>query len=392
VNAAVVFCFLGDEQMGNRRFINQKLLRCGYTTGSCAAAAAKAAAIILLTGETVHSVSIRTPNGTQLTMDIQHPELYSGQVLCAVRKDSGDDPDITDGVLVFATVSRCASGIEIDGGEGIGRVTRAGLDQPVGAAAINSGPRRMIRQAVQEAITSAGYTGGLKVVISIPEGAKLALRTFNPHMGIEGGISVLGTTGIVEPMSNAALADTIRAEVSMLRAEGSRNLLITLGNYGENYARDTLHLSLVSQVKCSNFIGDAIAAAIEHDFGRILLVGHIGKLVKLGIGIMNTHSSNGDGRMETLAVCALEAGAEPPLLREIIRCVSTDAVLALLYENRLLQGAMEVLKQRVAYHISRHVLPETEIGFVCFTNAGEYAGTLFKSANADKLMKLWRTD
>ncbi|MEA4847832.1 MAG: cobalt-precorrin-5B (C(1))-methyltransferase CbiD [Clostridiaceae bacterium] len=378
--------------MESRRFINQKLLRCGYTTGSCAAAAAKAAACMLLTGEILSSVSIRTPEGIQLTMDVQDPEVYSDKAVCAVRKDSGDDPDVTNGILVFAAVSPCAEGIEIDGGEGIGRVTKAGLDQPVGAAAINSVPRGMIRQEVEQAMRVAGYTGGLRVIISAPEGAKLASRTFNPHMGIEGGISVLGTSGIVEPMSNAALVDTIRAEVSMLRAEGRRDLLITLGNYGEDYAKNTLCLSLDSHVKCSNFIGDAIAAAMEQDFLRVMIIGHIGKLVKLGIGMMNTHSDNGDGRMETLAACALEAGAELQLLRKIMGCVSTDAALSLLYERDLLKDSMEVLKRRIEYHLSRHVLPGRKMEFLCFTNTGEYAGTLFMSNNAKELMKLWRRD
>lgn len=376
--------------MNQRILVGQKLLRCGYTTGSCAAAAAKAATAMLLSNQREPVVTIRTPNGTRLALDVLHAEIHADRASCAVRKDSGDDPDATNGILVFAAVSRIPAGIEIDGGEGIGRVTKAGLDQPVGAAAINSVPRGMIRQAALQAAKEVGYDGGLRVIISAPEGEKLAARTFNPRMGIVGGISILGTSGIVEPMSDAALADTVRAEVAMLAVQNKRELLITLGNYGEAFARDTLGLSFHSHVKCSNFVGDAIAAAIERGFGKILLVGHIGKLVKLGIGMLNTHSGNGDGRLETLMACALEAGGNLSLLREIMDCVSTDAALARISEHGLLTPVMGALKSRIAYHLSRHVLPETVIGFVCFTNAGEYRGILAMSDNAGDLMKLWR--
>jgi cobalt-precorrin-5B (C1)-methyltransferase len=193
-------------------------------------------------------------------------------------------------------------------------------------------------------------------------------------------------------MSHAALADTVRTEIRMLAARGERSLLITPGNYGEAFARGELGLSLVSHVSCSNFIGEAIAAAVEHGFGKILLVGHIGKLVKLGIGMLNTHSHNGDGRLETLLACALEAGGGLPVLRGIMNCVSADAALALLYESGLLAPAMDVLRDRIAYHLSRHVTPETEIGFVCFTNAGAFRGVLAESENADELMKNRRRD
>lgn len=178
-----------------------KKLRCGYTTGSCAAGAAKAAAQMLLSGEIIAQISLITPSGMPLTLDVLSPQLTADSAACAVRKDSGDDPDVTNGILVFASVSKCGNGFEIDGGEGIGRVTKPGLDQPVGAAEINSTPRRMITEALCEIAQRYGYTGGFHVTISAPEGTALAKKTFNPRMGIVGGISIIGTTGIVEPMS-----------------------------------------------------------------------------------------------------------------------------------------------------------------------------------------------
>jgi cobalt-precorrin-5B (C1)-methyltransferase len=367
-----------------------KRLRCGYTTGSCAAAAAKAAAEFLLAGAAPQTVALDTPKGVPLTLDVQEAQAQSGWARCAVRKDSGDDPDVTNGVLVYATVKKCPSGIEIDGGPGVGRVTKPGLDQPVGAAAINSVPRAMIGAACREVAGRYGYTGGFAVEISIPAGTELARRTFNPRLGIEGGISVVGTTGIVEPMSNAALIKTIEVEISMLAAAGQKAALITPGNYGENFAHDVLGLDVERQVTCSNFIGEAIDAAVRSGMEKILLVGHIGKLVKLGIGMMNTHSAYGDGRMETLAACALEAGAPAAVLREVLKCVSTDGALALLAQAGALEGTMERLEERIGASLGRRVPDGVEIGFVCFTSGQGQGKVLAKSGNAEELMKLWK--
>ena len=367
-----------------------KTMRCGYTTGSCAAGAAGAAAQMLLTGEIVESVSMDTPKGIRLTLDIVDAQIGADRARCAVQKDSGDDPDITNGILVYAEARKTDVGIEIDGGEGVGRVTKAGLDQPVGAAAINSVPRRMIREQVAAACAQCGYEGGIGIVISIPDGAALAGKTFNPRIGIVGGISVIGTTGIVEPMSNAALLDTVRLELNVLRTSGARDVLLCPGNYGEDFAENALGLSMRRQVSTSNFIGDAVEAAAQAGFERILLVGHIGKLVKLGIGLRNTHSANGDGRMETLIACALACGAQAVTLREIQKCVTTDAALDALAGAGLLGPTMDALGERIQNTLERWVPAGVEIGFICFTNAGPHRGILAQSANAPGLARLWR--
>lgn len=367
-----------------------KRLRCGYTTGSCAAAAAKAATCMLLTGQNVPSVDLMTPKGIALTLDVVDAVWDGASASCAVRKDAGDDPDVTDGVLVYVSVHKTQDGIAVDGGAGVGRVTKPGLDQPVGAAAINSVPRRMIAGEVLSVCREHGYKGGIAVTVSIPGGADLARRTFNPRMGVAGGLSVIGTTGIVEPMSSRALVDTIRLELGQLAESGARAVLLTPGNYGEAFARDTLKLSLGAHISCSNFIGDAIDAALENGFDRILLVGHIGKLIKLGIGMTNTHSSNGDGRMETLVACALEAGAGLPLLHSIMGCVSTDAALALLNEAGLLNNTMRTLGARIEDCLRRRVPEGVSLGYVCFTNAAGISGILAQSPNAAELMRIWR--
>jgi len=370
--------------------VNGKLLRCGYTTGSCAAGAAKAAARMLLNGKRVDSVELDTPKGVRLTLDILEQELGDGWVSCAVRKDSGDDPDVTAGILVFARAEKTPSGITVDGGEGVGRVTKPGLDQPVGAAAINSTPRRMIAENVAQVCREAGYDGGIAVTVSIPGGRELAARTFNPRMGIEGGISVLGTSGIVEPMSNRALVDTVTLELRQLAARGVRRLLLVPGNYGRDFAADKLGLKVDECVSCSNFIGDAIDAAVECGFTEILLVGHIGKLVKLGIGQTNTHSSAGDGRMETLTTCALLCGAELDTLRRVAECVTTDAALDILKEAGLKDEVCAALGQRIQATLERRVPSGVEIGYVLFTNREDLGGRLHQSDNAEHLMENWR--
>ena len=374
------------------RNVNGKFLRCGYTTGVCAAAAAKAAAICLLSGEKVDSVHIKTPSGVNLSIDIAETHTDDQCVSCAVKKDSGDDPDVTNGILVFSAVSRIACGIEIDGGEGVGRVTKPGLDQPVGSAAINSVPRKLIKEAVAEVCEKYHYTGGIVVKVSVPGGEKLASRTFNPNIGIEGGISIIGTTGIVEPMSNKALVDTIKLELRQLYVSGERSVLLTPGNYGDTFAHSVLRIPTGKNVSCSNFIGDAIDYSVELGFKNILLVGHIGKLVKLGIGLTNTHSANGDGRMETLVACALEAGASLPLLRSVLGCVTTDAALELIENEGFLPQTLAILQKRIERFMLKRVPDDTDIGFICFTNASGTGRILMQSENSKKLLDLWRTE
>ena len=360
-----------------------KLLRCGYTTGTCAAAAAKAAAICVLSGEKVSSVTIPTPKGITLTLDVLKPVVSCSSAKCAIKKDSGDDPDITGGILVFAAVTKAESGITITGGEGIGKVTKAGLDQPVGEWAINSVPRKMITEAVSETAKEYGYTGGFTVEISIPGGAELARKTYNPRLGIEGGISVIGTSGIIEPMSNAALVDTIRTELNMRKAEGHQNVFFTLGNYGENFIARSMPFDVGKSVKCSNFIGDAVDIALELGFRGILIIGHIGKLVKLGAGIMNTHSSQADGRMDVLVTCGVLAGAGLTELQKLPDCVTVDAALDILDEAGYMRQTLDVLAGRAGYYLEAKVKGAAEIAAVMFSDKHD---VLVKTAGADDMI------
>lgn len=346
----------------------KKRLRCGYTTGTCAAAASAAAAEYLLSGIIPQSVIVSTPKGIRLTLAAECFGTEGEYASCGVKKDSGDDPDITNGVMIFAKVRLCESGIYICGGEGVGIVTKKGLDRPIGDHAINSVPRKMIGEALSGIAERYDYSGGFEVTIYVPEGRELAKKTYNPYMGIEGGISIIGTTGIVEPMSTAALVDTIRAEASMRKAEGREYMLLTLGNYGEDFLKNMLPNALGHSVKCSNYIGEAIDIALELDFRGVLIVGHIGKTVKLGSGIMNTHSSMADGRMETLIACGVMAGADCSVLRSISSCATADDAFSMLYDAGCADKTIAVLMEKIQYHLDKKVQNEMLMGAVVFSN------------------------
>ena len=361
-----------------------KKLRFGYTTGSCAAAAAKAAAWMLLTGQKKETISLITPKGVTLTLAVEDISMEPDRVRCAIRKDSGDDPDVTNGTLIFAEVTRKEEpGIAIDGGIGVGRVTKKGLDQPVGNAAINSVPRQMIRVNLEEILTLTDQNCGLNVTISVPEGEVLAKQTFNPRLGIVGGISILGTTGIVEPMSEKALVDTIRVELKQRRANGDDYVLLTPGNYGCDFIRAGLSLNAEQAVQSSNFIGQTLDICRELGFKGALLVGHIGKMVKVSGGMMNTHSKYGDCRMEILAAHAGIAGLSPEKIGEILQCVACDDVLRILLDAGCFEKTMTGLTERILFHLRHRAGEDMEIGAILFSK--EY-GLLAKSDNAMELI------
>ena len=361
-----------------------KKLRFGYTTGSCAAAAAKAAAWMLLTGQKKETISLTTPKGVTLTLAVEDISMGPDRVTCAIRKDSGDDPDVTNGTLVYADVTvKEEPGVVIDGGFGVGRVTKKGLDQPVGNAAINSVPRQMIRESLEEILTLTDKKSGLNVIISVPEGERLAKQTFNPRLGIVGGISILGTTGIVEPMSEKALVDTIRVELKQRRANGDDYVLLTPGNYGCDFIRAGLSLNAEQAVQSSNFIGQTLDICRELGFKGALLVGHIGKLVKVSGGMMNTHSKYGDCRMEILAAHAGAAGLPPEKIGELLQCVACDDALRILKDAGCFEKTMTGLTEKVMFHLRHRAGEDMEIGTILFSK--EY-GLLAKSDNAMELI------
>ena len=410
-------------------------LRRGYTTGTCSAAAAKAAAAMLFSGEEVREVQLTVPAGETLRLEIVDIDASPDGVRCAVVKDAGDDPDVTGGMKVYAAVRRipggeCAAdggeitsgseGVVIDGGEGVGRVTKPGLDQPPGSAAINSVPRSMIRQAVEEEKQRFGESGGIEVVISIPGGEEIAKRTLNPALGIEGGLSVLGTSGIVEPMSEKALIDTIAVTIRQRLALGDRVLIMAPGNYGLAFLREKYGVPEERVVKISNYVGESLdivvreaggqynnsprkmeqvpvvlhaghvgetgESASRHEFYYsseekeqvpvVLFAGHIGKLVKVAGGIMNTHSAVADRRMEILTEHAQRCGAGAEVLREIGDCVTTEAALDVLDQAGILAPVTESVVNSIQEQIGRRTGGALRTEVIMFSSIrGELAQT-----------------
>lgn len=360
---------------------DNKKLRFGYTTGSCAAAAAGAAARMLLTGEIVEMADLMTPKGILLHLMIEKQSITKEKASCAVKKDGGDDPDATDGLLIFATVEKQeAEGIVIDGGEGVGRVTRKGLDQPVGAAAINHVPRAMIEEEVKKSAFLAGYRGGLLVTISIPGGEETAKKTFNPRLGIVGGLSVLGTGGIVVPMSEEALIASIRTEMRVQKAAGCDYLLVTPGNYGEDFLKNHTDADVSHLVKCSNYVGETVDCAVNLGLKGILFVSHIGKFIKVSGGIMNTHSRCADARAELMAASAIRCGAELETAKTLLSTITTEEALAVIKEKGLLPEVMEDLTKRIKEYLQHRclgavrteaILFSGELGFLGQTDGAE---------------------
>ena len=361
-------------------------MRYGFTTGSCAAASAKAAAYMLLTGKRKEQIIIETPKGLPYKAEILDISRTENEVSCAVEKDGGDDPDITTGTRIYAKVRYSEeSGITIDGGTGVGRVTKPGLDQPVGNAAINHVPREMIQKEVLEVCEAVDYRGGLSVEISVPEGEKLAKNTFNPRLGIVGGISILGTTGVVEPMSSQALLDTICVELRQRRAQGYDYVAVSPGNYGLDFMKRTYGYDLDRSVKCSNFVGDTVDMAVELGFTKMLLTGHIGKLIKVAGGIMNTHSREADCRMELLAAFAAREHVENDNICQLLECVTTEEAVRILKEQGKCEAVMEYAIERICYYLEKRAKGALSID--CILYANEF-GELAKSKGVEKWFTL----
>lgn len=365
----------------------QKRLRCGYTTGTCAALAAGGAASLLLLGEAPERLSLVTPKGLAVEAAPEGLRYEGDAAVCGVRKDGGDDADATHGLVVMARVEKSPGpGVRIHGGEGVGRVTKPGLDQPVGAAAINRVPRQMVEAQALAVCAKAGYAGGLEVTLSIPGGREAAQKTFNPALGVEGGLSILGTSGIVEPMSQQALVDTIALELNQAAALGAEDMILTPGNYGEEFLRQH-PLGGAPVVKVSNFIGDALDLAAGHPFRQVLLVGHIGKLVKLAGGVMNTHSRYADCRAELFCAHAACCGASRQVCLELLQAATADRCIEILDGAGLREPVLRRLLEAIQLHLDRRVQGKYRVGAVLFSNT---YGLLGQTGPGREIIQSWK--
>lgn len=308
-------------------------LRFGYTTGTCAAAAARAAAIGLLQGDIPDEVEITTPVSIKFKLKVLDKRLSGNEAECAVQKDAGDDPDVTNGCKIYARIKwNDTKSIEIDGGEGVGRVTKPGLQIPVGEAAINPVPRRMIQSAVREVV---GNDTGVKVIIFAPEGKTLGEKTFNPKLGIVGGISIIGTTGIVRPMSEDAFKTSLLCGLDIARAIGYGTVVLVPGSLGERSVLNLVPVPKDQVVQISNFIGFMLHEAQKRGFKKIILAGHPGKLVKLLRGDFHTHS-------------AVSRPANDILINIIQRASLPEKILDGLKEVSTVEGIVELLRDQDA--------------------------------------------
>ena len=367
---------------------NNKKLAFGYTTGTCAAAAAKAAALMLFTRQQPEYVDIMTPKGIPLHLKVEDARLEEDLAVCAVQKDAGDDPDVTHGAYIYAKVKLGEAGssvaVKLDGGIGVGRVTKPGLEQAVGEAAINKVPRQMIKQAVLQICKEWDYSGDIFVEISVPQGEELAKRTFNPRLGIMGGISILGTSGIVEPMSEQALISSIQLEMKMQRNNGWDYLLISPGNYGAAFLEDNFSIDRDKVIKCSNYVGETLDAAVDLGYKGLVLAGNIGKFIKVAGGIMNTHSRNSDSRMEILAANAFKAGADAVVVSEILEALTAEEGIGILKKYNLLEATMKLVMEKIYFYMNNRTYGNLELGIIVFSN--EY-GELGRIGRIDGLIE-----
>ena len=329
---------------------NGKSYRKGYTTGSCATAAAKVAALMVLRQQVINQVSIVTPSGVTLRLNVEQPLICGQLASAAIRKDGGDDVDATHGMLIFAQVALNDSGsISIVGGEGVGTVTRKGIGLPVGSSAINRTPLHTIEEAVREVI---GPERGAEIVIFAPEGEERAQKTYNGRLGILGGISIIGTTGIVTPMSEESWKRSLALELEMKRAQGITSVILVPGNHGERFVQEQMQLSGDRVVTMSNFVGYMLQETQRLGFRRVVLVGHLGKLIKVAAGIFHTHSHIADGRMETLVTRLALMGAPRELLQAVFECSTTEAAMELI-EQQGWQAVYNDIAQAICARINQ---------------------------------------
>jgi len=368
---------------------NGKELRYGYTTGSCATATTKAALEMYLTQKKFETIKIDTPKGWPLDLVLHDQQFSENEASCSVIKDAGDDPDITNGIKIFSKVKPSdKEGIEFLGGIGVGTVTSVGLSIPIGEPAINPIPRETIAQEIQKVLETQQLKGksdfpkGWTVEISIPQGEELAKRTFNPRLGIVGGLSVIGTSGIVEPMSEDALKATMKLELSVLKAKGHTEIIFAPGNYGKDFSEE-LGLNLDILTKTSNFLGFMLDEAERMGFEKILIVGHLGKLVKVAGGIFNTHSSVADGRMEILTAHAGILGASQSAMEKIMASKTTDEATDIILKENL-SDYFNHLAETVKKKASERVYGSIEIEVILFS---KIHGHLGESQNAEKMRK-----
>ena len=363
-----------DLPLGKR-----KSLRTGYTTGTCAAAATKAALSTLISNEKILKVNVSLPKDKKMSIDIAWTNQNEDKsVTAAVIKDGGDDPDVTNGAEVCSTVSLLESTnkIVIDGGIGVGRVTKPGLGLEIGKAAINPTPLKMIQSAVEEILSQQDKKSiGVSVIISVPKGQEIAKKTDNPRLGILGGISILGTTGIVIPYSTASFAASIRQSIDVSRAMGSDTVILTTGGRSEDYARAIYGTSIADHayIQIGDFIGFGIKQCATKEIKKAYVVGFIGKLTKMAMGIKQTHVKGSHVDMNFLSDLAGECGANSELVMQI-KGANTARHVSELIDKSGLNSFYDNLCKAVHIHLTKHSQSQLKIKIILLDFDGKIIG------------------
>ena len=377
-------------------YIDGKKYRRGYTTGSCATAASKAATYMLLTKKKINTINIDTPKGIPLTLDVQNISLNNDYVECSIKKDGGDDIDATHTMDIYAKAEiidrENGEDIIVCGGYGIGVVTKKGLSVEVGKAAINPTPMKMINYEIRKVIgedisATLGEGKSLKITISAPKGEEIAKKTFNPRLGIIGGISIIGTTGIVEPMSDEGWKKSLSIELKMKKEQGLDKIILVPGNHGEQFIREKLNLDMKYVVRTSNFIGYMLKEAQRMGYKKILMAGHIGKFIKLSAGIFNTHSKVADARSEILISNLALMKAPYDLLEKINECLTAEEAVEVINENNYTEFYDKV-SNKCRYKVKQYLGDDdTEVEVIMFSMDKTLLG---KSDNTDSLVEVFR--
>ena len=373
-------------------YIDGKKYKRGYTTGSCAAAASKASVYMLLTKEKVDKINIDTPKGIPLTLSVRNIEISDDYAICSIEKDGGDDIDATHKMNIFAKAELIDNldneDIIVTGGKGIGLVTKKGLSVEVGKHAINPVPMKMIKSEVKKVIREKeGFiekNKSIKITIFAPEGEEIAKKTFNPRLGIVGGISILGTTGIVEPMSEEGWKKSLSIELEMKRAQGLDKIILVPGNHGEEFIREHLKIDMNNCVRMSNFVGYMLNEAKRLGFKKILMAGHIGKFIKISAGIFQTHSKVCDARNEIMIANLALMGADLEFLNKINECVTAEGAVEIIDDSKykdIYNILCDKCKKRVEQYLNEE---DIEVGVYMFRMDKSLLG---KSANADLIME-----
>lgn len=374
-------------------YIDGKKYRRGYTTGSCAAAAAKASAYMFFTNKKIENINIDTPKGIPLTLKVKNIELKDKYTICSIEKDGGDDIDATHTMDIFAKaelISREDEDIIVTGGVGIGIVTKKGLSVDVGKSAINPVPMKMIRNEVNKVLGEnnklLNKDKSLKITIFAPQGEEIAKKTFNPRLGIVGGISILGTTGIVEPMSEEGWKKSLSIELEMKKAQGMDTIILVPGNHGEEFIRDYMKIDMNNCVRMSNFVGYMLNEAKRLGFKKILMAGHIGKFIKISAGIFNTHSKVCDARNEIMIANLALMGADLDFLKGINKCVTAEGAVEIIDKSNYTE-IYNILCNKCKERAEEYLNEDIQVEVYMFRMDKSLLG---KSINADLLMEDFR--